>query len=137
MPDLYDEAIKATLLLSSDELYAVWAHPQRFPHMGRLFDFATATRQSVPGCGCVTTIRCDPDHNRVEGNASLGAEVARDERIPKFSSQLKEAWGDMVPDVKKRRQLLQVFAEYQRRFDAEIPGRITPEAYAATLRMET
>ncbi len=97
MPDKYDLAIEI-LTRNPEKIREAWNNPHT-DDAGCLFMFAHYSS------GCLTQIRRDPE--TYMGAISQSAEILADGRIPKYPAKITV---DSLP----------VFAEWQRRLDAEL-----------------
>jgi hypothetical protein len=97
MPDKYDLAIDI-LTQNPSRIHDVWSDPEQSDG-GCLFMWGNRSS------GCLTQIRKDPDI--FGGTLPQAAEIAKDERIPQNGYDI-------------RVEHLPVFAEWQRRLDAEL-----------------
>lgn len=105
--DKYDKAIEH-LTANPHEIPDAW----NFPNCrdgGCLFKFAQRINSdyALTGVGCLTQIRGDGGRRGVEGRPDLTDQIVADERIPVSAEYITV-------------DSLQVFAEWQRRLDAEL-----------------
>ena len=118
MSDVYEQEIKRLVDLPAARV--VWS----WEEAGPLFRFATPTgeyckRSDGKYCGCLTSIRRTVGTlGRVAWTAELTRQIGADERIPPGIYELTGRWATMTRD--ERAEILQPFAEWQRRLDKEI-----------------
>jgi hypothetical protein len=119
--DIYDQEIERLLKLTPEEVRLTWKMGKAHLH-SPLFDYCTPSGidDDLPVwvvedryshiCGCLTQVRASRGY--VAWTKDLTARIKADENIPASEFAL-------VPD----RILLNVFAEWQRTMDKEMPGR--------------
>lgn len=134
-PDIYDRAIEDLVRTPASMLWPIWQRSDRYPGRGRLFDCATRSRTIVhlPDGGQIG----DPLMIRRGGNfivedcPHLAAQIAVDSSVPAGIFELARPWDSHEAHI--RRKILQPLADWQRILDEQIPGRVPPEVYDASL----
>jgi hypothetical protein len=116
--DKYDDSIDY-LVDRPWELESVWANASNTGLVdvpSCLFDFCARRSDMERMCGCLTMVR-KGDGYVVDGSPELTLEVRNDQRLPcEVNNVVFEGL-----TKSNRRQYLQPFAEWQRRFDRELP----------------
>ena len=119
--DKYDDAIEY-LVEYPDETMDAWADVIGHKS-GVLFRYCTpdgvgqfGCRPDGRVCGCLTQVK---QRTSVAWTPKITAEIRRDKRIHPSPEKLQAALL-ATKSIKKRRAILQPYAEWQRRMDAEI-----------------